>query len=102
MKVILILFGAVLAAYDYSPIVPMAQYLQNYRTLNVWECFEALGKFCVRKNGISMIQITGSSNRAHGICCKPDFFGQYCEDNGDIECSPPARDDLGHPNSQMF
>ena len=37
-----------------------------------------------------MISTTGSSNTGHGICCKPDFFGDNCDGKGDLECSQPT------------
>jgi hypothetical protein len=55
MKVFLSVVPLIKAAYDYSPIVPMDEYSKDYRTLNVWECFTAKGKFCVNKNYESMI-----------------------------------------------
>jgi hypothetical protein len=37
-----------------------------------------------------MILITGSSNRGHGICCKPDYKGNHCNSDGTNWCSLPA------------
>ena len=35
----IILFKAVEAYYDPSPIVPMMNYKDNWRVLSCWECF---------------------------------------------------------------
>ena len=78
------------AGYDYSPIVPMEEYKDNYRTLTGWECFEAQGKFCHDKDHGSMVAVTGSSNFGHGICCKPGYDGEHCNNNGDHACSQPV------------
>jgi len=78
------------AAYDQSPLVPMRDYQDNFRTLSGWECFEAEGKFCHDKNHASMISVTGSSNFGHGVCCKPGFSGEHCNNDGDHTCSQPV------------
>ena len=77
------------AAYDETkPIVKMNDYDKaNFRTLSVEECFIAQGKMCIRKDGGSMIQYTGSSNRGHGLCCKPLYIGDDCNSNGELTCS---------------
>ena len=75
------------AQYDATPLVPMSDYAKNYRTLNGWECFEAKGKFCHDKNHESMIKVTGSSNSGHAVCCKPDYSGEHCNNDGDHQCS---------------
>ena len=36
--------------------------------------------------------VTGSSNRAHGVCCKPDSTDFHCNDNPEHVCSPPSFD----------
>jgi len=38
----------------------------------------------------SLIKATGSSNRAHGVCCKPGFAGEHCNTEGPNTCSQPA------------
>ena len=76
--------------YDRSPIVPMRDYFENYRTLNGWECFEAQGKFCHHVNHTTMVLETGSSNFGHGICCKPQYHGEFCNNDGNHRCSQPA------------
>lgn len=68
----------------------MRDYKDNYRTLSGWECFKAEGKFCHDDNQGSMIAITGSSNFGHGICCKPDFSGENCNNEGRNTCSQPV------------
>lgn len=65
----------------------MSEYTKNYRTLDGWECFKAQGKFCHDENNNSMIQVTGSSNAGHGICCKPDYEGLHCNSDGEHRCS---------------
>jgi len=45
---------------------------------------------CHDKDHSSMLQVTGSSNRGHGVCCKPGFTGQHCNDDGAHVCSQPA------------
>ena len=90
-----VLFTSILfakAAYDYSPLVPMDEYGSDYRTLNVWECFAAKGKFCVDKNYKSMMALTGSSNRGHGLCCKTSSNSYPCNSDDMIICSQPAED----------
>ena len=88
-------------AYDYSPLVNMSDYSYNYRTLSVWECFEARGKFCIFNNGTSMISVTGSSNLAHGTCCKPNFMGNHCNEfDGDLSCSESAK--IEDPKNAFF
>ena len=72
------------AAYDQTkPIVDMEDYSKNYRTLDCWECFEASGKMCHDKNHKSMIHKTGSSVYGQGVCCKPGYSGEYCNNDGD-------------------
>ena len=68
----------------------MRDYLYNYRSLDGWECFEAEGKFCHHRNHENLIRITGSSNYGHGICCKPNYKGKYCNDKGVLICSQPV------------
>ena len=69
----------------------MSMYWRDYRTLSVWECFDAKGRFCVDKNYNSMILQTGSSNRGHGLCCKMDYFGELCNNEaGKNVCSEPS------------
>lgn len=68
----------------------MRDYKDNYRTLTGWECFEAEGKFCHDTNHESMISVTGSSNFGHGVCCKPGFSGEHCNNDGDHTCSQPV------------
>ena len=81
------------AAYDTSMLVPMSLFKSKYRTLSVWECFEAKGKFCTDRDHQSMILITGSSNRGHGICCSMDNEeDSFCNSEGDFVCSEPAED----------
>ena len=83
---------ASLGYYDSSKLVPMSEYQYNYRTLDCWECFEAKGKMCHDKNYNSMISVTGSSNIAHGVCCKPDYEGEHCQTNDKQVCSQPVID----------
>tara|TARA_B110000285_G_C15067648_1_gene586082 strand:+ start:176 stop:409 length:234 start_codon:yes stop_codon:yes gene_type:complete len=68
----------------------MSTYKANYRTLDCWECFKAKGKMCHDKKNLSMISATGSSNKAHGICCKPDYTGDHCDNNEKVSCSLPV------------
>ena len=77
--------------YDSSPIVPMSEYKNVYRTLSCWECFEAQGKMCIDRNYLSMISITGSSNSGHGICCKTESAEFPCVSSDSIICSEPAK-----------
>jgi len=79
--------SGVRAAYDSSELVPMKDYSADYRTLSCWECFEAQGKMCHDKDHESMIGVTGSSNVGHGVCCKPGYSGDHCNDEGDQVCS---------------
>jgi len=37
-----------------------------------------------------MIRKTGSSNYGHAICCKPDYFGGDCNNDGPLTCSQPS------------
>ena len=53
-----------------KPIVKMADYKSDHRTMDCWECFEAEGKMCHDVDHGSMISRTGSSNKGHGVCCK--------------------------------
>lgn len=86
-----LLLGSIQAQYDYSELVYMKDYSGNVRTLNAWECFEARGKFCHDKSYASMMQVTGSSNRGHGLCCKTDYDGEGCgPSDAKHDCSPPA------------
>lgn len=41
-------------------------------------------------NTKSMIDITGSSNRGHAICCKTGYSKTPCESNEDQVCSLPT------------
>ena len=45
---------------------------------------------CHDKNYNSMMLVTGSSNFAHGVCCKESFTGQYCNEDDDHVCGPPS------------
>ena len=56
----------------------------------MWECFDAKGKFCHDKNYNNMMQTTGSSNLAHGICCKMDYEGDNCVSDETHDCSAPS------------
>lgn len=90
LSVIATLLSTAQAAYDNSAIVPMESYKDNYRTLTGWECFEAQGKFCHDKDHGSMISVTGSSNFGHGVCCKPGYSGEHCNNDGNHVCSQPV------------
>ena len=79
-----------LGYYDSSEIVPMSEYNYDYRTLDCAQCFQAKGKMCHDKDYASMIKVTGSSNLAHGVCCKPDYNGEHCNNDGDHVCSAPS------------
>lgn len=37
-----------------------------------------------------MFSVTRSSNEGHGVCCKPGFDGEHCNNDGDHQCSEPA------------
>lgn len=81
----------VAAVYDYSELVPMDEYSENYRTLDCWECFWARGKMCHDTDYSSMFKVTGSSNRGHGICCKPNYSGDHCgPSDSEHTCSEPS------------
>ena len=87
------LIHSVAAVYDYSELVPMEEYSENYRTLDCWECFWARGKMCHDTDYSSMFKVTGSSNRGHGICCKPDYNGKHCGPSDEFHtCSDPSFD----------
>ena len=45
---------------------------------------------CHDKDYKSTITTTGSSNLAHGVCCKPDYTGEHCNNDGDHVCSEPS------------
>jgi hypothetical protein len=45
---------------------------------------------CHDKDNASMISTTGSSNKGHGICCKPDYTGDHCDTNEKYICSEPV------------
>jgi hypothetical protein len=70
----------------------MKDYKDNYRVLDCWECFEARGKMCHDKDYGSMMKVTGSSNKGHGICCKSDFTGKHCNGDSLHTCSEPVHD----------
>ena len=82
--------GITRAVYDYSELVPMSSYSQEYRTLSCWECFDVRGKMCHKNDYTSMMQVTGSSNFGHGICCKPESTHENCVSNGYQTCSQPV------------
>ena len=81
------------ARYDKGPLVDMKDYKDNFRTLDCWECFEARGKMCHDKDYSSMMRVTGSSNKGHGVCCKTDYEGKHCNNDGEHVCSAPSYDD---------
>ena len=84
-------FGIVQGYYDkITPLVPMRDYGKNFRTLACYECFLAEGKMCRSKDGSSLVHATGSSNKGHIPCCKPNYFGKYCYNDDKIICSQPA------------
>lgn len=87
------LLGTSSAKYDkVSPFVNMKDYKDDYRVLDCWECFEARGKMCHDKDYGSMMKVTRSSNKGHGICCKPDFYGEHCNSDSLHICSEPVHD----------
>ena len=80
--------SSVSAFYDsVTPPVPMSSYTKPFRTLSCSECFAAAGKMCILKNNANMISYTGSSNRGHGYCCKPDYTGDHCDNSDTMICS---------------
>lgn len=79
-----------LGYYDSSEIVPMSEYGYDLRALDCNQCFQAKGKMCHEKDYGSMMKVTGSSNIAHGVCCKPDYDGEHCNSNSDHVCSAPS------------
>ena len=81
------LVSLVTGYYDPALLVPMSAYAKNYRTLSCYECFQAQGKMCHYKTDESMIAITGSSNIYHGLCCKPDYSGEFCTTKDKMYCS---------------
>ena len=86
-----LILGITNAVYDYSELVPMQEYRYLYRTLDCWECFEAQGKMCHEIDNMSMMNATGSSNRGHGVCCKPEYTGTHCgPSNPSHVCSPAS------------
>ena len=96
LSTILVLTQVAAQYYDVSdsnPIVPMADYSKDFRTLDCLQCFQAEGKMCHEKNYNSMIAVTGSSNSAHGICCKPGSTNEHCVNggSGDHMCSEPVK-----------
>lgn len=79
------LFSSSKAAPGYdstTPIVLMNDYSKEYRPLDCNECIAAEGKMCGNSDGSSIIKVTGSSNRGHGVCCKPDSKDKHCVDDG--------------------
>ena len=80
---------SVRAYYDsITPLVPMKDYTKVWRTLACYECFLAQGKMCRPKvDGKSIVHATGSSNKNHIVCCKPDYTGKFCVDDDEIICS---------------
>ena len=71
----------------------MHEYSMPYRTLNCWECFQALGRMCIKPDYTSMMAVTGSSNFGHGLCCRNGYNEGFCSpsDSGHI-CSPQSYD----------
>ena len=93
MNVCFLLFLIQLSSCAYDPtrpIVPMTEYKKEYRTFNCWECFTAQGKMCYDQDDKSMILATGSSNKGHGICCRPDYYGNLCKTHKTYKCSEPT------------
>lgn len=37
-----------------------------------------------------MIALTGSSNKGHGLCCKPGSTHENCVNSDKLSCSQPA------------
>tara|TARA_B110001450_G_C17494580_1_gene429779 strand:- start:345 stop:695 length:351 start_codon:yes stop_codon:yes gene_type:complete len=93
------LFSTSQAAPGYVPYKEgdlMADYSEPYRALDCTECIQAQGKMCGKKDGSSVISITGSSNKGHGACCKADNVSDtHCKDEGDYVCSPPVLGSAG-------
>ena len=87
------MLGLVVGKYDLDTSIDtlMADYSDNYRTFDCWECFNAKGKFCHDRNYELMFDVTRSSNPGHGVCCKPDYSGDHCNSDSDHECSQPAQ-----------
>ena len=44
------LLNIVGAQYDYSELVDMSKYNKDFRSLSCWECYQARGKMCIRKD----------------------------------------------------
>ena len=68
------------AYFDPGPKVLMSQYDADYRTFDCWDCFATQGRMCMDEDNKSMISTTGSSNLGHGLCCKPDYYDEPCND----------------------
>ena len=45
---------------------------------------------CSYTSDRSMIQLTGSSNKGHGICCKPGSTNSNCVASDTLACSQPS------------
>ena len=69
--------------YDPSPLVPMSQYTNDYRTLSCYECWFAQGRMCVSRTSDTMFDYTGSTNYNHGICCKTGVTSNVCSQTND-------------------
>lgn len=80
-----------------TPLVPMAEYPFEYRTLNCWECFEAQGSMCHHEDYAHDVNFLQSGNWGDGICCKNGATSGACfvDESNDMHCSPPSIDDGG-------
>ena len=45
---------------------------------------------CHDKKHQSMISVTHTSVYGHGVCCKSNYEGDFCNNDGKHQCSPPA------------
>lgn len=92
---------SIVNAYDSkTDLVPMKDYKNYYRVLDCWQCFQAQGRICHRKDYVYTpqyrIQVLRSPNIGNGVCCKPDSTQGHCQpDNAEHTCSMKSFDDSG-------
>ena len=85
--------------YDSSTdLVPMKDYTKNYyRVLDCWQCFQAQGRMCHKKDyqvsAEYRIKVLRSPNVGNGVCCKPDSTEGICAPDSDHSCSMKSFDD---------
>ena len=75
----------------------MQDYKKYYRIVDCWDCFQAQGRMCHKKDyDFSdmryVMNVLRTSNLGKAVCCKPDSTEGYCAPNEQHSCSMKSLD----------